>query len=214
MTRLSARIRLLIAILMSTALTAASEGAWAEADNPTASEAIQALRQGGYVMYMRHTPTDTSTLDQVQQLDLEKCSTQRNLIAEGRFQALEIGKAIRRLHIPIGEPLASPYCRTRETAELAFGKYVVSYALLNTAHLTHLEKAPIIAELRTLLGRPVPPGSNRVLVSHSSSLFDATGIFPKPEGVVLIFRPGSDGNFRHIATIKPTDWEKIGFPHR
>jgi len=217
MTRTSG-IRLLVAITTISLVTlgspAAGEEAHAETDKLPASQAIQALKKGGYVIFMRHTPTDTSTLDQVDEVALEQCSLQRNLTAEGRFRALEIGKAIRRLHIPLGELLASPYCRTMETAELAFGKYVVSHGLTNTANLTDQEKTPIVAELRNLLGRPVLTGSNRILVSHSSTLADATGIFPKPEGVVLIFRPDGKGGFRHIATIVPTDWGKIGTPRR
>jgi phosphohistidine phosphatase SixA len=46
---------------------------------------------------------------------------QRNLTDGGRADARAIGAAIRSLGIPIGEVLASPFCRTRETAELIFG---------------------------------------------------------------------------------------------
>ncbi len=209
----SAGRRLLLAIsmasLLATGSSAAGEEARAEADKPSAAETLQVVKEGGYVIYMRHGLSDTSTRDQVPLVNLEDCSSQRNLTAEGRFQATDVGKAIKRLRIPVGDVLTSPYCRTRETAGLAFGKGLVSYGLRNTANLTDQEKAPIVAELRTLLGRPVTPGSNRVLVSHSSTLADATGIFPKPQGVVLIFRPDGSGGFRYVATIAPTDWEKF-----
>jgi len=210
--------RLLLAISMASLVAmgspAAGEEARAETDKPITAETLQAVKEGGYVIYMRHSLSDLSTHDQLPLVNLEDCSSQRNLTAEGRLRAADIGKAIKRLRIPVGEVLASPYCRTRETAEQAFGKALASHALLNTANLTDQEKAPIVAELRTLLGRPVPPGSNRVLVSHSSTLSDATGIFPKPQGVVLVFRPDGNGSFRHVATIAPTDWEKIGSPRR
>ena len=54
--------------------------------------------------------------------DLRDCSRQRNLTAKGRREARSIGSALRRLDIPVGEAPASPYCRTRQTARLAFGR--------------------------------------------------------------------------------------------
>lgn len=192
----------------------ADEEVSAGAGKLTVPEAIRVLRQGGYVIYMRHALTDTSVHDYFPQVDLQDCQTQRNLTAAGRSQALAIGKAIKRQRIPIGEVMASPYCRTRDTASLAFGGQVENSGLLNTSNLTGKGKAEIIAELRVVLGRPVPPGSNRVLVSHSSTLADTTGIFPRPEGVMVIFRPDGSGGFNHIATVIPTDWENLALPPR
>lgn len=200
---------IVLASLLAVGWPAAVEEVRAETDAPTPVEIIQALKSGEHVIFMRHALSDTSTYDQVVPVGLEDCSAQRNLTKAGRLQAVDIGKAMRRLRIPIGEVLSSPYCRTKETAELAFGKSLANHGLLNTANLTDQEKAPILAELRILLGRPVPPDSNRVLVSHSSTLADSIGIFPKPEGVVIIFRPDGNGGFRHFATITPTEWEKF-----
>lgn len=218
MTRRWAALRRLAAVVIGGFLAAGAPGAGAEAGSgpepASPGEAIRLLKGGGQIIFLRHTLTDTSLTDPVDSLDLADCSTQRNLTAAGRDQASRIGKAIKRLNIPIGAVLVSPYCRTRETASLVFGKHQVERGLLNTSNLTEQEKAPIIAQLRTLLGQPVAAGSNRVLVSHSSTLADGTGIFPKPEGVALIFTPNSAGGFRHVASIAPDDWEKIGLPHR
>ena len=52
----------------------------------------------------------------------EDCATQRNLTDKGRAEARALGEHVKRLKIPIGEVLASPFCRTMETARLAFGK--------------------------------------------------------------------------------------------
>jgi Histidine phosphatase superfamily (branch 1) len=80
------------------------------------------LRRGGYVLAFRHAATDFSMTDSTR--DLRDCSGQRNLTAEGRRQARSIGREFRRLAIPVGRVLASPFCRTRETASLAFGRAV------------------------------------------------------------------------------------------
>ena len=82
---------------------------------------LAALREGGFVIYFRHARTDFSQ-DDVDLSDLSNCATQRNLSAEGRDKARLIGEAIAAHGIPVGEVLSSELCRTRETAELAFGR--------------------------------------------------------------------------------------------
>ena len=82
---------------------------------------MKQLRQGGYVLYMRHASTDFSRNDAAM-TSYEDCATQRNLTDQGRAEARAVGAHVRRLRIPIGDVLASPFCRTMETARLAFGK--------------------------------------------------------------------------------------------
>ncbi len=79
------------------------------------------LRAGGTVIVFRHAATDPSDEDDAQ-VDLRDCSTQRNLTDEGRADAETIGGAFRELRVPVGPVWASPYCRARDTAELAFGR--------------------------------------------------------------------------------------------
>lgn len=174
----------------------------------TTRETFQALKQGGYVLYMRHAASDTSRQDRAPGVDLKDCATQRPLSDEGRRQAARIGKAIRALGIPIGEVLVGPYCRTKETADLAFGPhYTVRPSLMTTSNLPEREKRPLLEDLRALLAKPVPDGTNRVLLSHNAPLMDAVGIFPKSEGIVLVFRPNGIGGADHVATITPGEWD-------
>ena len=85
------------------------------------AQLIEQLRAGGYVLYLRHTSTDFSQNDS-RMTSYEDCASQRNLTDQGRDEARAIGEHVKRLKIPIGEVLASPFCRTMETARLAFGK--------------------------------------------------------------------------------------------
>lgn len=195
-----------------TAILLLACGSSSAAPPATPAEVVQSLRNGGYVIFLRHALSNTTEHDSVDRLVLGDCTTQRNLTAAGRMQAIEIGKEIRRLGIPIAEVLASPYCRTANTAELAFVNHVVVNALVNTTNLLPDEKGTIVAELKELLGKVVLPGGNRVLVSHSASLADSVGIFPKPEGVIVVFRPNGDGSVTYIGTILPTDWKSIPSP--
>ncbi|MCU6340347.1 histidine phosphatase family protein, partial [Enterobacter quasiroggenkampii] len=77
-------------------------------------------QKGGYILYMRHGEATVGQDRPV--VDFDDCSTQRNLSDTGREQAKLLGVSMRKLNIPVQYPVvASPYCRTRETAELAFG---------------------------------------------------------------------------------------------
>ena len=85
------------------------------------AELLGRLREGGFVLYLRHTSTDFSQNDARMQ-SYEDCAHQRNLTDRGREEARVLGEHVKRLKIPIGEVLASPFCRTMETARLAFGE--------------------------------------------------------------------------------------------
>src|SRR3954468_8390946 len=77
------------------------------------------LRQGGYVLYMRHASTDFSQ-DDARMTSYEDCSTQRNLTDKGRAEARRLGSYIKNLEISIGAVYASPFCRTMGTVRLPF----------------------------------------------------------------------------------------------
>ncbi len=173
-------------------------------------EMIRQLQAGGFVLYMRHGPTDTSRPDRVPRVDLDDCSTQRPLSKEGRDISIQVGDAIRQAAIPVGEIQSSPMCRTKETAEVAFEKeFIVNEFLMYTSNLTSKEKVPRIANTNRLLSTPVPVGENLVLVAHAPNLMDVMGYFPKPEGVVVIFKPLGKQGFKYIASIEPQQWQEL-----
>src|SRR6478736_2729385 len=89
---------------------------------------LSALRAGGFILYFRHTSTDFGQNDE-RMTGYEDCATQRNLTDAGRAEARAIGDEIRALGIPIGEVLASPFCRTMETARLVFGRATATPAV-------------------------------------------------------------------------------------
>ncbi|MDP4507077.1 histidine phosphatase family protein [Nonomuraea turcica] len=184
--------------------TSPESGATADGGPATADAGLAGrLRRGGYVLYIRHTATEATQDDP--NPDLSDPSTQRNLSAEGRAQAREIGQAVRRLRIPIGEVLASPYRRTRETAELAFGKAQDSRDLINEIYPGTDDDALAAALRRLLSGRPAQ-GVNTVLVSHGFNLFSATGL-SSAEGETFVFAPS--GGTEPVARIGVDDWRSL-----
>src|SRR6202521_4503095 len=93
---------------------------------------VAELRKGGYVLYFRHAATDLSQNDS-KSLGPTDCANQRNLSPKGREDARPIGRAFHDLGIPVGKVLASPMCRTVETANLIFGQSEPSTAVRGNA---------------------------------------------------------------------------------
>ena len=163
------------------------------------------LRRGGVVLVIRHAATDQSKPDH-DPVDLKRCSTQRNLSAEGRRDAKRIGQGARRLELRIGAVVSSAFCRTRETARLAFGRATVSPALLNTVIAEHdAAWRRQIRAARRLFGTKPATGKVTVLVTHGSVVGDVSGETLE-EGETLVFRPLGGSKFRLLGRILPREW--------
>lgn len=177
---------------------------------PLSQELLDQIREGGFVLYLRHGKTDSSIPDQVP-IDLDDCQTQRPLTEEGRAEIRLIGEAIRQLGIPVGEIISSPLCRAKESAAIAFGgDFEVNRDLMYTAHLTTQEKLPIVATTLKLVSTPVEiEGMNRVLVAHAPNIAEIMDYFPEVEGTLIVFKPLGQGEFQYLASILPTDWKRI-----
>ncbi|MDX9843700.1 MAG: histidine phosphatase family protein [Aquabacterium sp.] len=174
------------------------------------------LRQGGYVLYMRHGTTDNSRADLVPLGDVRDCSRQRVLDEGGRKLSVQVGRFIRQAGIPVVEVLHSPLCRARDSAQLAFpdqpGGVRQVDVLLYTANLTQAEKQPVLQATRYWLSEPVARGSNRVIVAHAPNLADLIGYFVRPEGTVVVIRPLGQGQFAYVASVPPTLWPTLLSP--
>ena len=202
--RESSRGRLALAILVA-ALCAAFVAARASSADPSLGAG---LKRGGLVLVLRHAATDFSKPDQ-DPVVLDDCSTQRNLSARGRVAAHAIGYHARRLGLKIGTVLASPYCRTLETARLAFGRARASRTLLNTITEKHdAQWRRQIRAARRLFGTKPRPGTLTVLVTHGSVVVDTAGL-ELLEGETLVFRPLGNARFRLIGRILATDWRLL-----
>ncbi|WP_295441007.1 histidine phosphatase family protein [uncultured Thiodictyon sp.] len=178
---------------------------------PATPALLEPLRTGGFVLYLRHGYTDNSRPDRVPSLDLNDCSTQRPLTAAGLEVSTQVGAALRRARIPIGDVHVSPLCRAKESAAAVLGPdrpYTVDPDLIYVANLTSAQKAPILANTKRLLSAPVAAGSNRLLVAHAPNLMDLIGYFPK-EATLVIFRPRGDAGFEYVASIPPSLWPAL-----
>ena len=184
-------------------LLLALTGGVAAADEPLATPAaVDALRQGGYVLYFRHAATDMSKKDAAMK-SFDDCPTQRNLVDRGRDDARAIGAAIKAFGIPIGRVRASPYCRTVETAELAFGRAEKTAEVRGGP--AEANDPARYAALRKLLSERPARGTNDVIVSHGNPFYAVAGPPYLAEGEAAVVLPTGDG-FRVVARIRVGDW--------
>ena len=208
MSRLARALSAAAALLFWTAAAAAP-------GTPDASTALEgralvdALRAGGHVIYFRHADTGPAYLEQG--VDLERCETQRNLNEDGRRDAEQIGAAFRGLGIPVGEVKSSQFCRCKDTAQLAFGRYSVERRLSGVSRAPEADQSRLQAsrELKRMLAAMPPAGSNTVLVSHGFNLWDAEGFHLGTQGEAAVYRPDGRGGYRLIARLMPRDWTAL-----
>lgn len=159
------------------------------------------LRRGGYVLLFHHAHVEVTP--EQPSLALDDCAAQRHLTERGHKQAMAIGEAFRALKIPVGSVLASGYCRTMETAQLAFGRAEASVSLLHADYVP-VPGAPNVPgpeermeQLKQLLSTPPPPGLNTVLVTHGSTAARLIGGEPG-FGNAVLYRPDGRGGHERI----------------
>ena len=82
---------------------------------------------------------------------VDDCRTQRNLNKTGINQSKKIGKLFKKNKVPIDQVLSSQWCRCKDTAKYAFGKYK-TFKGLNSFydHRFHKFKTKQINELKKL----------------------------------------------------------------
>ncbi len=158
---------------------------------------LAALRSGGHLLACRHAITDRSG-NRSGRSRLSDRSTQRNLSSAGEEQARSLGRALKRLNIPIGDVHASAYARTMESAQLAFD-HATPDGMLYGSHSRR--------ELRERFNRN-PGDGNSVLMTHQGILRSALGYRQPGEGDCVVLRPSSGGP-EVIANVTVQEWERL-----
>ncbi|UCD79589.1 MAG: histidine phosphatase family protein [Desulfobacterales bacterium] len=178
---------------------------------------VEALRKGGYNIYFRHAATDWSQNDQVsKEDDWTSCDPgkMRQLSEAGRKTAGTIGEAMRALQIPIGQVIASPYCRTVETARnMKLGPVETTTDIMNLRVAEYFGgTSAIAARTNRRLSIPPPTNTNTVLVAHGNVLVTATDVYPG-EAEAIVFRPEGNGDWTFVARITPQEWARLAADH-
>jgi len=135
------------------------------------------LRAGACVVVLRHARTDPGIGDPPG-FRLDRCSTQRNLSAEGRAQAERIGQWFKSRGLEPSAVQSSAWCRCKDTADLAFGRHKV-WPALNSFFGESRTRDAQTAQLRAAL-KAMPAGKFEVWVTHQVNMTALTG-----EGMVM-----------------------------
>lgn len=185
------------------------------ADNPepllkSPADIAQALRRGGYVIYLRHGRTRYDQLELERNnrraglLDLSRCDTQRQLSDAGRAEMQVAGAQFRTARLPIGKAFSSRYCRAIESARF-FVDDAVAVEDLSGEGEVGLNPAN---RPRTLafLSRQPPAGSNHFMMAHGGVFWEATG-FVIQEAHCVVLDPV---NLKVVvARIGPYEWSAL-----
>jgi len=188
-------------------------------ESPTAGpdrSLAESLRHGGYVIYFRHAQTDRSATDEAEDPEWWRSrdpQEMRQLSAEGRDEAREVGEALRDLGVPVDAVLSSEYWRAEETARLLGAGSVETTPGLNLLRWAETEggedgRQRTRAELRRLLSAPPPETTNTVLVGHRENLMEAADVSLE-EGEAAVFEPLGGGGFRLVTIVSPEDWTAL-----
>jgi phosphohistidine phosphatase SixA len=141
-------------------------------------------------------------------VNLNDCTTQRVLSEKGRQNSRAIGAAIRALDVPIGPVLASPLCRTVETAMLAFGSAEKSMATREGGS-EPVGSPGRYAALRALLSTAPPAGKNTAIVGHGYPYYSLIGKGQMlEEGEAAILRPYGT-SFEEVARLGLKEWREL-----
>jgi phosphohistidine phosphatase SixA len=171
---------------------------------------ITLLRQGDYVMVMRHatSPREAPTKEQA---NPDNVKLEGQLDESGRRGASAMGDALRRLQIPIGDVLTSP-----------------TYRAMETVKLVRLDRPQAVNELgdggQSMQGVSEAQGSwlrsrvsetprtgNTMLVTHQPNLSRA---FPDwgssvADGETVVLRPDGRGGVAVIGRIPIEEWSRL-----
>jgi phosphohistidine phosphatase SixA len=145
----------------------------------------------GQVLLVHHATADQGV--DARMVVLGDCATQRNLSDRGRVEAQQIGASLRELGFRITKVIASPFCRTLDTARLMQAGQVEAVAALQNIRDDARDAATLqnLDEARRLIASWRGPGA-LLIVTHSSTIKALTGADPEPGKFVVYTNPRRD----------------------
>jgi phosphohistidine phosphatase SixA len=159
---------------------------------PAQGDAWALLKQPGLVVLMRHSEaSEHGGYGDPPGFRLDDCATQRNLSEEGRAHARRTGEAFRQHGVSFDRVLTSPWCRCKETAQLAMGKDAELYTPLSNLVGRPQHRDEQVKAIRTYLAG-LDPNTRMLFVTHGIVISAMTGISPA-SGEMVIVKVGRGG---------------------
>jgi phosphohistidine phosphatase SixA len=176
---------------------------------------VPQLRQGGYVLVIRHVATDDSQKD-VYPFVFDDMKKQRQLSEQGRQMARDIGAALKALGIPLGQIYTSQLHRAVETGSLISGSQTIAKSELTDsgAGSAAAMAKPTGANtkfgeaIRNLINTAPKSAANNVLVTHKTNIADAFGkeFGNVTEGEAIVLKPNPSGQPTLVDRVQAKEW--------
>ncbi len=159
---------------------------------------LQGTTPKGYVLLMRHSLAPG--VGDPENFRLGDCSTQRNLSAEGRKDAREIGAWLARREMTIYGVESSRWCRAKETAGLlGLGKVRLNRNLDSLFQEVEIEDHPQTLNVRRQIVEHRNKEGLLILVGHYVNIAAVTGVgVDSGEGVLV--RANRNGKIRVLGS--------------
>ena len=153
-------------------------------------------KEGGKIILIRHSLAPGGG-DPVG-FKIDDCKTQRNLNRIGINQSKKIGKLFKQNKVPVDQVLSSQWCRCKDTAKYAFGKFK-EFTALNSTFQSPYDKneAKQLNDLYAFVKSWDGNGKNLVLVTHYSIITAVTNAVPSSGELVI-----TNKDFEVLGTIQ------------
>ena len=186
-----------------------------EKTDDVTDEVARNLLNGGYILHFRHAERDKwINVEMYDALESDVHDNGENstryaendyfkdavcLNKRGEIQARAIGEHIKHIGLPIGYVISSPSCRSRQTAELAFGGYDrLDRVLVHRGPYNETETNHISSLKDLYLNLPLNNGTNTIDSAHNKvahkDMFDkmeASSVQLQEGGFLVISRQGN-----------------------
>lgn len=183
----------------------------AQAQGLSGEALIEALRQGGYVLLMRHA-SSPSAAPEPSAAEVDNTARERQLDNTGRTTAMAMGGALKALRIPVGRVLSSPTYRALQTAKFAALPAPLAFSELGDGGQSmQAATTSQSAWLRGKIADPPPRGTDTIIITHFPNIQAAYGdeAAGLADGEALIFHPDGKGGAQLRGRVKIEAWPSL-----
>ena len=183
----------------------------AQAETLSDTALVTALRQGGYVLLMRHA-SSPPTPPTAETAEHDNTTLERQLDEAGRNSAQAMGRAIKTLSIAVGEVWSSPTYRARETVRLAnLPNQTTAVELGDGGQDMQAIPKDQTVWLRAKVAERPRTGTNTIIVTQFPNIREAFGQNSSglAEGEALIVRPGGTSADEIVGRVRIEEWPTL-----
>lgn len=173
---------------------------------------VSALKQGGYVILMRHTSSPAAIPDK-SVANPDNTKPERQLDKNGETTATAFGAAVKKLGLPVGSVLSSPTYRALQTVKFAGLGTPMTFEQLGDGG-TSMSPDTVAAWaswLKMTVATPPAAGKDTFIITHQPNIASAFAADAQnlADGQALVYHPDGKGNAELVATIKIEDWPQL-----